>query len=113
MADIGSHHFVKGAGSRNVLVPQPSDDPHDVSISGIFLCLLTVVSAKGRFHFEICRGKDMIANLVMNSLSIGALSGKLVLSQQPVLQPLRKALAHWRSLLCVSLVIDTLRSTFC
>ena len=30
MADIGSHHFVKGTGNDNVLVPQPSDDPHDV-----------------------------------------------------------------------------------
>jgi hypothetical protein len=29
MADIGSHHFVKGGNSRNVLVPQPSDDPAD------------------------------------------------------------------------------------
>lgn len=29
MADIGSHHFVKGQGSHRVLVPQPSDDPHD------------------------------------------------------------------------------------
>lgn len=28
MADIGSHHFVKGSG-KTVLVPQPSDDPHD------------------------------------------------------------------------------------
>ncbi|ORY08452.1 MFS transporter-like protein [Clohesyomyces aquaticus] len=28
MADVGSHHFVKGA-HKNVLVPQPSDDPHD------------------------------------------------------------------------------------
>ncbi|KAJ4295358.1 hypothetical protein N0V90_007370 [Kalmusia sp. IMI 367209] len=28
MADVGSHHFVKGAG-RTVLVPQPSDNPHD------------------------------------------------------------------------------------
>lgn len=27
MADIGSHHFVKSA--KQVLVPQPSDDPHD------------------------------------------------------------------------------------
>lgn len=27
MADIGSHHFVKG--KSHVLVPQPSDDPHD------------------------------------------------------------------------------------
>ncbi|KAK1043001.1 hypothetical protein LTR33_015468, partial [Friedmanniomyces endolithicus] len=27
MADVGSHHFVKG-GSQ-VLVPQPSADPHD------------------------------------------------------------------------------------
>ena len=28
MADTGSHHFVKGS-HRDVLVPQPSDDPHD------------------------------------------------------------------------------------
>ncbi|KAF2465642.1 MFS transporter-like protein [Lindgomyces ingoldianus] len=28
MADVGTHHFVKGAG-KTVLVPQPSDDPHD------------------------------------------------------------------------------------
>jgi hypothetical protein len=28
MADIGAHHFVKGA-HREVLVPQPSDDPND------------------------------------------------------------------------------------
>ncbi|KAL3422543.1 hypothetical protein PVAG01_06699 [Phlyctema vagabunda] len=27
MTDVGSHHFVKG--SNSVLVPQPSDDPHD------------------------------------------------------------------------------------
>ncbi|KAI7089274.1 serine/threonine kinase 16 [Hortaea werneckii] len=27
MADVGSHHFVKGG--SHVLVPQPSDDPHD------------------------------------------------------------------------------------
>ena len=29
MADVGSHHFVKGARSDLVLVPQPSNDPHD------------------------------------------------------------------------------------
>ena len=28
MADVGSHHFVKGA-HKNVLVPQPSDNPND------------------------------------------------------------------------------------
>ncbi|KAF1977438.1 MFS general substrate transporter [Bimuria novae-zelandiae CBS 107.79] len=28
MTDVGAHHFVKGA-HRTVLVPQPSDDPHD------------------------------------------------------------------------------------
>jgi len=28
MADVGLHHFVKGA-HREVLVPQPSDDPND------------------------------------------------------------------------------------
>lgn len=30
MVDVGSHHFVKSsAKSDRVLVPQPSDDPHD------------------------------------------------------------------------------------
>ena len=30
MTDVGSHHFVKAGGSSDkVLVPQPSDDPHD------------------------------------------------------------------------------------
>ena len=30
MRDVGSHHFVKSAThSENVLVPQPSNDPHD------------------------------------------------------------------------------------
>ena len=29
MADIGSHHFLKGDKSHNVLVPQPTDDKHD------------------------------------------------------------------------------------
>lgn len=30
MRDVGTHHFVKsGHGNQNVLVPQPSDDPHD------------------------------------------------------------------------------------
>jgi MFS family permease len=30
MRDVGAHHFVKSGGkNQNVLVPQPSDDPHD------------------------------------------------------------------------------------
>lgn len=30
MTDVGQHHFVKSAGkAQQVLVPQPSDDPHD------------------------------------------------------------------------------------
>jgi len=30
MADFGTHHFVKDSGSKGpVLVPQPSEDPHD------------------------------------------------------------------------------------
>ena len=30
MADVGSHHFVKSTGKgHRVLVPQPSEDPHD------------------------------------------------------------------------------------
>ena len=39
MADIGSHHFVKGTGNDNVLVPQPSDDPHDVRESDFIVQL--------------------------------------------------------------------------
>lgn len=31
MTDVGSHHFVKA--SDRVLVPQPSDDPHDPLVS--------------------------------------------------------------------------------
>jgi hypothetical protein len=34
MADVGSHHFVKSsAKSDRVLVPQPSQDPHDPLVS--------------------------------------------------------------------------------
>lgn len=29
MTDVGTHHFVKGSGSHQVLVPQPSADPND------------------------------------------------------------------------------------
>lgn len=29
MKDVGTHHFVKEGDNSNVLVPQPSDDPHD------------------------------------------------------------------------------------
>lgn len=35
MIDVGTHHFVKSsATSDRVLVPQPSDDPHDPLVSG-------------------------------------------------------------------------------
>lgn len=34
MVDVGTHHFVKSsATSERVLVPQPSDDPHDPLVS--------------------------------------------------------------------------------
>jgi len=34
MIDVGTHHFVKSsATSDRVLVPQPSDDPHDPLVS--------------------------------------------------------------------------------
>ena len=43
MADVGSHHFVKSsANSDRVLVPQPSDDPHDPLVSYTQLQTLTV-----------------------------------------------------------------------
>lgn len=29
MTDVGSHHFIKTAGTQQVLVPQPTADPHD------------------------------------------------------------------------------------
>lgn len=43
MRDIGSHHFVKGAGSDRVLVPQPSANPHDPLNWSTFwkLCAIT------------------------------------------------------------------------
>lgn len=34
MTDVGSHHFVKG--SKSVLVPQPSSDPHDPLVRSSF-----------------------------------------------------------------------------
>lgn len=38
MTDVGSHHFVKSsATSDRVLVPQPSDNPHDPLVS-LVLC---------------------------------------------------------------------------
>lgn len=37
MADVGTHHFVKSsAKSSRVLVPQPSQDPHDPLVGFIF-----------------------------------------------------------------------------
>jgi len=40
MTDVGSHHFVKAAGSSSrVLVPQPSDDPHDPLVGSTCLWL--------------------------------------------------------------------------
>jgi hypothetical protein len=34
MADVGTHHFVKSSStSDRVLVPQPSQDPHDPLVS--------------------------------------------------------------------------------
>ena len=39
MKDVGSHHFVKSsAQSGPVLVPQPSDDPHDPLVSDVSIC---------------------------------------------------------------------------
>lgn len=36
MADVGSHHFVKASSrSDRVLVPQPSQSPHDPLVSGV------------------------------------------------------------------------------
>jgi hypothetical protein len=36
MIDVGTHHFVKaGTGEHSVLVPQPSDDPHDPLVSSL------------------------------------------------------------------------------
>lgn len=37
MADVGTHHFVKSsAKSSRVLVPQPSQDPHDPLVGLVF-----------------------------------------------------------------------------
>ncbi|KAF2130324.1 serine/threonine kinase 16 [Dothidotthia symphoricarpi CBS 119687] len=44
MADVGSHHFVKGA-HHQVLVPQPSDDPNDPLNWSIMWKLACITSA--------------------------------------------------------------------
>lgn len=38
MVDVNSHQFIKSKHEKNVLVPQPSNDPHDplVKLSVIF-----------------------------------------------------------------------------
>lgn len=46
MADVGSHHFVKSGGSNGrVLVPQPSDDPHDPLNWSPFWKIATITTA--------------------------------------------------------------------
>lgn len=51
MTDVGSHHFVKSsAASDRVLVPQPSDDPHDPLV-WLFRCcteMLDVIARDGK-----------------------------------------------------------------
>ena len=41
MADVGSLHFVKGRGTE-VLVPQPSADPHDPLVRTACPCVQTI-----------------------------------------------------------------------
>ena len=50
MTDVGSHHFVKSsAASDRVLVPQPSDDPHDPLVRLHRCCteMLNVIARDG------------------------------------------------------------------
>ena len=35
MLDVGTHHFVKSSNSDRVLVPQPSNDPHDPLVGSL------------------------------------------------------------------------------
>ena len=40
MTDVGTHHFIKSSSTPDrVLVPQPSDDPHDPLVIRASLCL--------------------------------------------------------------------------
>jgi hypothetical protein len=45
MKDVGTHHFVKAAGERSVLVPQPSDDRRDPLNWGPFWKAATITCA--------------------------------------------------------------------
>ena len=56
MTDVGSHHFVKSsAASDRVLVPQPSDDPHDPLVR-LFRCcteMLGVIARDGEADLNL------------------------------------------------------------
>ena len=56
MTDVGSHHFVKSsAASDRVLVPQPSDDPHDPLV-WLLRChreMLNVIAREGEADLDL------------------------------------------------------------
>ncbi|KAL8795615.1 MAG: hypothetical protein Q9195_001853 [Heterodermia aff. obscurata] len=56
MTDVGSHHFVKSsAASDRVLVPQPSDDPHDPLVR-LLQCrreMLDVIARDGEADWDL------------------------------------------------------------
>ncbi|KAI9690154.1 MAG: hypothetical protein M1822_009115 [Bathelium mastoideum] len=54
MTDVGSHHFVKAGGSSDkVLVPQPSNDPHDPLNWSRMWKLLTITASS---YVTFCQG---------------------------------------------------------
>ena len=77
MADVGSHHFVKGG--KEVLIPQPSSDPHDPLVNHLFV-----------------RWWNREADFTRT----GRLCGKHSASQPPPASHSRKVSDHLRSRLC-------------
>ena len=57
MTDVGSHHFIKSKDNATVLVPQPSQDPHDPLVSSSSL-LQTLMDYY--FSWTNYRGNGMI-----------------------------------------------------
>ena len=53
MTDVGSHHFVKS--SDRVLVPQPSDDPHDPLVSPLLFERDRIDLLEVTFELTRCR----------------------------------------------------------
>jgi hypothetical protein len=77
MTDVGTHHFVKaGSGEHSVLIPQPSDDPHDPLVSSqIPIARSDILLTKVKNWSPMWKGLAMTcATLVSFSQGMGPLA---------------------------------------